>query len=121
MTKKEFDNVIVNAVEYLLNIHNGYCLQDTFIVDNTHEMYHTIEPLDNTEEIIYCIDADKLNAQIDPVIEQVEELLDKNDTDQLHQLAIEIAGSYVSCDDDYYEIINDLRANGDIEDDYDAV
>jgi hypothetical protein len=109
MTKKEFNEVIVSAVERVLNINNGYCSEDIFIVDNGHEMYHTTEPLEDTEEIIYCIDADGLNSQIDQVIEQIEELLDQNDIDQLHQLAIEIAGSYISCDDDYYDIINDLR------------
>jgi hypothetical protein len=109
MTKKEFNEVIVSAVEQVLNVNNGYCSKDIFIVDNGHEMYHTTEPLADTEEVIYCIDADGLNSQIDPVIEQIEELLDKSDTDQLHQIAVEVAGSYISCDDDYYEIVNELR------------
>jgi hypothetical protein len=109
MTKKEFNQTIVSAVEYVLNVHNGYCVQDIFIVDNGHEMYHTTDPLADTEEIIYCIDADGLNSQIDPVIDQVEDLLEEENTDQLHQIAVEVAGSYISCDDDYYEIVNELR------------
>lgn len=117
MTKKEFNETIVSAVERVLVVNNGYCAKDIFIVDNGHEMYHTVEPLEDSEEIIYCIDADGLNSQIDPVSEQVEELLDQNDTDQLHQVAVEVAGSYVSCDDDYYDIINDLRMQEGVQDD----
>jgi hypothetical protein len=117
MTKQELNECIVSAVERVLTINNGYCRQDIFIVDNGHEMYHTVEPLSDNEEIIYCIDADGLNSQIDPVIEQIEELLDQNDTDQLHQLAIEVAGSYISCDDDYYDIVNDLRMQEGTQDD----
>ena len=109
MTKKELNKEIVNAVEHVLKIHNGYLAHEIFIVDDGREIYYTVSPLHDNEEVIYCIDPEGLNSQIDPVIDELESMLEDEDLIGLKNLAVEIAGSYISCDDDYYDIVRDLE------------
>lgn len=105
-TRKELNQVIIDVVNRVLNIFNGYCPEDYVIVENHNELefYRESEPYDDGA-VVYRINAEGLNSQIDPVIEQVEELCELGDIEQLKQLAREIAECYVSCDDDYYSTV----------------
>lgn len=109
MTKKELNEQIVSAVYWIMHIRNGYASEEVFIVDSGHELYHTINPLNDDEEIVYCLEPEGLNSHIDSVIDEVESMLEDDDLIGLRNLAVEIAGSYISCDDDYYDIVRDLE------------
>jgi hypothetical protein len=106
MKRKELRNVVIQVVDRVLNIYNGYCPEDYIIFDNGHEFdfCRESEELKENDVVVYRIDAEGLNSHLDPVIEEIEELCELGDLEQLHQIATDITDCYIDCDDEFYRI-----------------
>jgi len=104
MTRKELKDVVVQIVDRVVTINNGYFQEDYFVLDNGHELSFCKESdVDDNETVIYRIDSEGINSIIDPVIEEIEEL--SSDDPKLKTIIVDIADCYLDCDDNFYQLV----------------
>ena len=107
MKRNELRNVVIDVVDRVLNIYNGYCPEDYIVFDNGHELdfCKESEELKENDVVVYRIDAEGLNSHLDPVIEEIEELCFSGNWGELHQIAIGVTDCYIDCDDEFYQLV----------------